>query len=141
MPPKRRVRRKQGNGIRDFFKELKTGYQSVEKVGQVRNQYENALKKNSAPPLPPKPKHQQAPKKVNPLGVVETIRKYKPIGTIDNVLKDLGVRDRVRSKLNSHSLGKHLVSAADTAISQGFGKKKVTKKRYSGSKSHRMVRF
>lgn len=71
-------------------------------------------------------------------GIIQTIKKYKPIGTIDNVLKDLGLRDTIREKLSQHKLGRFLVNGADTAIKFGFGHKR--RKSCGGSKIRRKPR-
>jgi hypothetical protein len=70
-------------------------------------------------------------------GILQTIRKYKPIGTIDNVLKDLGLRDKVRKKLSQHKLGRFLVHGADTAIKFGFGRKRCGGSKIRKRRVHR----
>ena len=127
MPPKKRQRkRKKGAGIRDFFRGIRTGYDTVSKVGEVRAQYDKANKENSRPKLPPKPDRQRAPKvapEITPVGLNATLKKYRPLASIDNALKDLGARDYVREKLRSNMVGKLLVNAVDTGIQQGYGRR------------------
>jgi hypothetical protein len=60
-----------------------------------------------------------------------TLRKYKPVTSIDKFLHEVGLRNKVREKLNKSTIGKLLVHGADTAKKFGFGKN------YGGSKSRK----
>ena len=73
---------------------------------------------------------------------ISTIKKYRPITTIDNLLRDFGVRDSVRNKLSQSKIGRVLTNVADTAVSHGFGRKRRVRRRVvrrdvGGSKTHR----
>ena len=57
--PKRKMK---GKGIRDFFRGLKTGYDTVSTVGKVKKAYDDTSKKPIPPPLSPKPDHLRASK-------------------------------------------------------------------------------
>jgi len=77
----------------------------------------------------PKP----APRSKN--NIVTTLRKYKPIGTIDKILGEIGVRDSIRNRLGQSKFGRFLIRGADTAIRHGFGhKRRIRRKARGGSK-------
>ena len=124
---KKVVRRpQQGGAFGDFFRGIRAGVKAVSKAGEVSRQFEEK-KKKIPPPLPPKRADQKANPLLHapsPLTLHETLKKYKPITFIDNALKDLDVRDYVRNKLSGHTIGKHLVAAADMAIQQEYGRKR-----------------
>jgi len=72
--------------------------------------------------------------------IISTIKKYRPIATIDNLLRDFGVRDAVRNKLSQSKVGRILTNVSDAAISHGFGRRRVVRrKHYGGSKTHRRL--
>ena len=131
----------------------------VKKSIEIASDIGNLFNDNNIPippPLPPVPKsglklsradlkHNEMLRKKemeeNKPDFLETARKYKPIATIDNLLRDFGVRDRVRTKLSQSRIGRFLTRAADTAIKRGYGRKRsVRKKHYGGSKSHKRPR-
>lgn len=151
------LKRYRGRGITDYIPgysylpSLSGAKQAVEVAKEAYNIHKD-LNSDLPPELPPLPGHlkgaplragvkdrsfedpnfvgSREPKTYSSLGpLITQLKKYQPITKIDNALKSLGYRDKVRNFLSKHPIGQALIGAADYGLKKGFGRKKINRRK------------